>query len=473
VKIKDFYPRDVQSLDSGFDFNMLAIQITFAFQNLFISEEREKKVKRNMFTLLLKRFNRRAVVFIDSISDQKGEKGEYVFMVVFLFPEFISELELEKYKKIIYEVGTEYYDSQESYLKKGFLKIKDILSLEEKVKDSEIVLNEDYSFNNALHDFKKGAELFSNNKFEQAFFFIKKALLRFEFNNNIKLIVESYFFLGSALLKLKKYREAQSYFKKLINLSKEINHQKYNELAIFLNGYCAFKIEDYTGALKEFRKLESSELHNVNKFNYYFLYGRVLRLLQLNSNAILFLKKAVDIESQFKNQGKFIKKKAKLYTELGNSIYKMALNIVIAGKINPELFTSYLRDTLYYYNNAIMNFKELNDYYSLIRLLILVGNIYDLLNEDSKSIESYRNSLRFAEISNDIFNRLRSYNLIIQTLAKHEKYESLIKEIDQILSEILPYAFIDLITISNYHKNSDNASLNLPRLYNAYPSSLW
>jgi len=47
---------------------------------------------------------------------------------------------------------------------------------------------------------------------------------------------------------------------------------------------------------------------------------------------------------------------------------------------------------------------------------------------------------------------LKSYKLIIQTLVKLDLHEVLVKEIDEMLAKLVSYAFIDLYTISGFHR---------------------
>lgn len=460
AKIMDFYPKSSQP---KFDLEFISSKIFFAFQNL--NQDDSTRIKRTFFKLPFKDINRKALILLDVLESNNNnkEKDQQSFIVVLLVPDFISDEELDGFKNIISEIGNDYLTTESLIFDKHLEKMEEIFILNEQVRDSEISIDENYSLNEALLDFKNGIEQFSNKKYKQAYFFLKKAYLKFNADNKIKLVLEATFFLSSLLSQLNKYKMAQIYIENLENLSYQLKHQKYYETALFLGGFINYKNEDYENALKKFKKLESLNPQNINKFNFFFLYGRVLRLLKINLDAVTSLQKALEESKHLEDSNELKEKKAQVLVELGHINYSSAINIIVSGKLNQSLYKSSLLKSIKYYEDAIKILHEIENYSGLISIYRLIGNIYELIDEYSLSIKNYRKALNFAEQINDIVSRLQIFSLIIQKLSVLGKYDIIIKETDQILSKTIAYAYFDLFTISNYHRYLGEALLKLGR----------
>ncbi len=450
AKIEDYYPKSIK-----LDFEQMTMQIFIAFQNFYYTEkEKDKKIKpsRSLVKLPFKSINRRSSIFLDSF-EKSGEIGQtQPFIVVFLFPEYFSDEELEYFDNLIYKVGIEYIDLRYSPLKKHFNQINELFLLKEKAQDADIKIDENYSNNDALLDLKKGIIQFSKKVYEQAYFFLKKAHLKFKAENKIQLLLETSFFLGSILSQLKKIKIAREYFEQLEFLSNQLQHQKYYETAIFMEGFCSFKLENYEDALNQFKKLELIETQFINKFQFFYLYGRILRLMEQPAKAIDALLKAKDFSYQMDDSDDFKEKRARLLLELGHTSYNMAVEMIKLGKIDQDELNSYLHNTMDFYEESIKIWTELNNFKSLISTYQLIGNIYGLFNKFIESLVYYRKALKYTESTNDILSRMQIFNLIIQTLTRLEMHEIIIKEIDGMLSKIIAYAYIDLYTIAGFHR---------------------
>lgn len=445
AKVIDFYPKSIQ-----LDYELISLKIFTAFHNFYQSENKDKKIKRTFFKLPLKRLNRKASIFLDSI--EKSDDKFQPYIVVFLFPRHVSDEEIKNFDDLIFNTGIKYLNNELNSLKKDFNKINDLFLLKEKVQDADIEIDDSYSFNDALLDFKKGIEQFSKKKYEQSYFFLKKAYLKLKSENKIKLVMETSFFLGSVLSKLNKIKMAQYYFKELESLSDQLKHQKYYENAIFMEGFCAFKIGNNNEAQKQFKKLETIQIQYINKFQFFFLYGRVLRLVNQNNKALEMLLKAREMYGQIDDSDTNKEKLAKLLLELGHTNYNFAIETVKAGKIDQDKLYSFLNNTIDYYEDSIKVWEETSNYKALIDTFQLIGNIFELTNSLSQSIDYYRQALKYAELTNDVLRRMNIFNLIIQALERLGKHNIIVKEIDEMLSKIISFAFIDLHTISRFHK---------------------
>ncbi len=464
AKIIDFYPHTIKS---KLDLEQITMQIFVTFQNFYAEKEEEnQKIKRTLFKLPINSINRKATIFLDSIEDTESKEDKnQPFIVVVLFPDYVSDKELEQYDKLIYNIGTEFINERKPLLRRHFGKIYDSFLLTEKVHDADISIDDNYTFNDALLDFKRGIELFSKKQYEKSFIMLKKADLKFEAEKKVNLLLETSFYLGSTLSQLKKYKAALDYYEKLESLSNQLKHQKYYETSIFMGGFCAFKNEDYDDAIEKFKKLElkSKELQFINKFNFYFLYGRILRISDQNEKSIAILLKALEWSNQLKESSGIKEKRAKLLLELGHTHYNMAIETTKTGKINQKEIKSYLEKAINFYDDCVKLWEELDNYKELIIIYQLTGNIYEVLNKLEQSVESYRKALKYAEITNDVLSRLQIFNLMVQALVKLELHVVIVKEIDEMISKMVSHAYIDLFTIAGFHRQLGHSLFKLDK----------
>ena len=444
---------------TNLDLNVITTQILIAFQNFFYNEEKNI-INRTLFKIPISNIIRKARIFVDSL-DKEGKIKP--LLVVLILPDYVSDKILENFDDIILNIGEEYLDSGTTSLDGKYEKICEDLMLQQKVQDSEIIIEESYTQQDALLDFKKGIEVFSKQNFEQAYYLLKKVHVKFSTENNMKLTLETTFFLSTALSQLKKYDAARSYYEELEKLADKLQHQKYKETSIFMQGFCAYKTEEYSDALKKFLILESTETQFINKFQFYYLYGRVLRLKGQNQNSILILKKALDFGVNLNQSTDIKEQRARLLLELGHVNYNTAVMVLKAGRIDQDSLDSFLKETMSYYNESIKIWEELENINNLMYSHQLVGNLYEILNEFTNAIESYEKALNYAELSNDVMSRLKIFNLIVEMREKLGMHEIIIKEIDEMLAKVRPYAMLDLFTISSYHTKLGKALITTGR----------
>ncbi|MFX0070496.1 MAG: hypothetical protein ACFFAO_05330 [Candidatus Hermodarchaeota archaeon] len=459
IKIIDSFPK---TLIVEYDRDFIALKIFTAFHNFYQNGEEINQIKRTIFKLPMNNINRRALIFIDTIRIDNNRTNPYI--IVILFPDYLIDKELDEYKNLIYEIGIEYFEKKELIFQKNCRYILEQFKKKEKVKDAEISLEPTYNEENALLDFKEGLELFAKKQYEQAYYFLKKANLEFEQINNLDLRIKSSFYLSSTLLQLNKYDAAQNLLKILERISYESNSIEYYEKALYMEGICAYKNENYKKSLKYFKKLETTDLQYIDKYNFYYLYGRVLRLSNSYSNAILSFENALKISSQQTIQNKKEQSNARLLIELGHTKYSEAIKLATEEKLENSIsFKSYLRETIEYYRKSTKIMKKSDNFSGLIIVFQLIGNIQELLGNYIYSNDNYRKAMQYTEISNDVPNRLKIFNLIIQNLAKLNQYEKIVEEVDQMLAKIISYAFVDLFTIGKYHRQLGEAFFMLEK----------
>jgi len=444
IKVEHLYPKSI-----NLDLEQIAMQIFISYHNFF-SKDKNEEINRSFFEIPIKNIIRKAKILIDSIENERNNE-KIPFIVAILFPDYILNDVLKKFENIMEQVAIWFLKRDDTPLSEMYNKIYDLLVSEQKIKNSEIVIDESYTLNLSILDFKKGIEAFSKKKYEQAYFLLKKAFLKFKNENNVNLILDSLFFIATTLSELKKFTFAQNYYEELETLARSLNHQKYLETALFMEGFCAYKIEEYELTIQKFTALEKLEREHINKFQYYFLFGRILRLTGQNEMSLEKFQLALNISKKIESTDKEVEKIAQLLVEMGHVYYQMVIKIIKRGNINNSFQNSLLRKAINYYDDSIIIWKKIENIERLMIVYLLIGDIYNILNEPDLAIQNFNNSLKYAEISNDVIGRMQIYNQLIQQYQKTQQYNVLITLLDQVLSKLRAYAFIDLQTISNYH----------------------
>ncbi|TFG05829.1 MAG: hypothetical protein EU539_08890, partial [Promethearchaeota archaeon] len=214
VRILDHHPTFVSK---NHDIDLIALKIFSAFQNLYQKEEEVDQIKKTFFVIPIKNINKKALVYIDTLVEKKDHN--YPFIIVFLFPDYLSELDLHEYKNSVYEIGAEYFKEGGALFRKHYQDILEKFKSRELVKDADISIKPTYTLQEALLDFRKGLEDYSKEDYEGSYFLIKKAYLKFIELDKSELLIKSNFYLSSILLKLKKYEVAGELLRDLEKIS--------------------------------------------------------------------------------------------------------------------------------------------------------------------------------------------------------------------------------------------------------------
>ncbi|MHA1723667.1 MAG: hypothetical protein ACTSXH_02335 [Promethearchaeota archaeon] len=113
-----------------------------------------------------------------------------------MVPDYFSEENLTDFDFILKNIGSIYNKTNKIELKNYYEQVLEKYELSQKIQDSEILLDEGYTLNNALKDFKEGIQLYTRGKFEPCYYLIRKAHKRFISLNDSKLILESTYYLA-------------------------------------------------------------------------------------------------------------------------------------------------------------------------------------------------------------------------------------------------------------------------------------
>ena len=154
---------------------------------------------------------------------------------------------MEIFDNILQNIGMEYIETEVQILEKKFNQINELFILEQSVKDSEISIDENYLITNALQDFKTGLEQYKKKELDRSYFLFRKAHSKFELESQLNLLLETTYFIGTILIEKNKFKAARDYFQKLETLAQQLQHEKYYEKGIFMEGYCDYQENNYRG----------------------------------------------------------------------------------------------------------------------------------------------------------------------------------------------------------------------------------
>ena len=440
------------------DLDYITMQIFFTFENFYLNSEKSQNQEPIIFTTPIKNIDKLARIMVRRIEEEEKEKS---LIICLLLPDFIEKEDLTIYDTYIKELLLNYDSEGELSLKHFYQKIQEKFRSSRAAQDPTIQIDQTYTQQKALLDFKKGLQLYSKEKFEKAYFLLKKASLKFKETNQLKLLLQVTFLIGNILSQNRKYSLAREYFQDLIELAEKLKNQKYVEQGNFLHAFCSFKLHEYLESLKKFMKLEVMSLSHLDRAKYYYIYGKTLLQTEFNARATDILGKSLDLYSQKEETKSIKRRKSRLLIELGHANYKLAIDMVKKGSINRHIFGSFLEKSIVKYKESIAYLLELDDIPKIMKTYQLIANIYMNQQELEKAIENLRKALKYAKLSNNVVNRLQIFNSIVQNLAQLDKHQLLVKELDEMLSEIRTYAYIDLYTIANYHRQLGNSLMKL------------
>ncbi|MHA1148071.1 MAG: tetratricopeptide repeat protein [Promethearchaeota archaeon] len=452
VKIIESFPKKRE------DLLMVATNIFMAYHYFYKKDGEEHTFDRLLFNLELNNINCKARILLDSIERKKRMEP---FIIVLLLPDFFPESSIKKFDKILHNISMEFLEQKSLILKKYYRKIEETFELEQKVQDSNIILDDSYDLTTALIDFKKGLELFQKKELDKSYFLLKKSNLKFQQLNQPKLILESDYIIASILAQRRKYATALEFYKRLELNAKQLDQLKYYEHARFMQSFCYYNEEKYENALQLFSELLKIDLKFIPLFQFYTLYGRTLNKLRNHDQALIYLEKALELSYIERDSREMEEKRAYVFIELGNINSLLAYQRIHAGKIDKNTYDSLLANSIAAFKEAASIWKNFQNFPELITTELLIAGLYEALNNLDDAFEHYQIALNSAEFSNDVGSKFYIYNQIIQILSSLGNYELLVKELDRILHETISIAFMDLFTIAGFHKQLGEALIKI------------
>jgi tetratricopeptide (TPR) repeat protein len=455
-KLVQFYPESSNS-----DYESYAIQFFMTFETVFGSSS-DKGFKKTEITLPIAALERTALINLDVIENTQVRGGLLPFILVLMIPErFPSEKNLN-FKPAIEKTIKDYKNVRSANLKILVDECLDVYNKWRYLEEEEKFNIDSYSLTTAVNDFKSAIAFFQSKNFENAYNLLKKAFRKFEADKNTKLLLECAYLLATIELTLKRYEKAIGYFDQVIPLATEVQHTKYLEIAQFMTGFCNYKIEKFEDAIIQLRKLNPETSTNINKIQFHTILARCLMKVGNLDEALTNLNQALQIIEKQPSTDALKAQKAQIFYDLSIIQYQKATNILrVKGFSAKEEYDSQLLQAIKNLQNSYEIWQLLNDYNHAISCLKLMGNLYEVFGNLEKTLDCYLLALKTIEAKNDMGNKVKITSRIIQIQARLNKWEDVIKIIEDILFHISDYAFIDLLTLANLHKELGNARWKL------------
>ncbi len=353
--------------------------------------------------------------------------------------------------------------------------------MKEKKKNLEN-LESSYSLTIAVEDFKQGVQLYQSKNLEAAYTLIHKSLLKFQLENQSKLILESNYLIANILFQLEKFIPAIKYFQELKILATNLQHKKYLELSSFMLAFCQYKTKNYKKAFEIFKNDLSDPIEYVNKLQFFTFRGRTSSKLGYREQAIQQFKKAIAIcqkdQSGIKTEGQ----KAQLYNEIGLELYYTILDEIKASGLSYfndlEQKSQAFSQSIEYFQKAIEIWEKNGEMKKFISTIQIIGNIYGYLKNSNKQIEHYKIEMQKSEEINEFEQYIKISRNLTRILTNLHHYEDLVSLLQKVISVLNQNGVNDFIAIAEFHlklgkilmrlKQNDNALFEFITALNIY-----
>ncbi len=441
-EIVDVYPKS----DVG-DLEKLTSQIFTSYQ--FLGDSSHKSFRKKLVTIPINRFNRKAKVLFDILTKSEEKEEILPFIVVVLVPDYLADEELKIYDKIMITISDKYLKGKNNVLEMFYEELKKILVSNQEItlKEPDIEISENYSYTAAVEDFQAGVRLFKTRNLDRAYQTLKKVLLKFEQENNKRLIMEVLYIIASLFTQKKNYRVAMETFKRLEELAEELQNQKYLEISIFMQGFSAYKIENYFAAFRKLKKIDIARAKFINKFQILTIKGRILINLEKYDEALEVLLNALKISVNMEKSDTIKKQQSELLYEIGDVNFRIAIKNIKEFGINQfENYKIYFEAALSNFEKATNLLSESRDHEILIQIYEIMGNINEFLKNNEKFLEYYEKALKIAKKYENYRKTIDLFKRIIQKQEQLQMREKNIERLNDFLTNIEKYKFVDLFT---------------------------
>jgi hypothetical protein len=461
---------DIYPIPEVGDPEKLAIQF-FTFYQLFY-DNTDVPYQKTYFTIPLNNLNRKAKILFDVISDQNVRGGFRPFIIALLVPDYYKDKELNVFNEILLKISQDYI---ECLLNNAAFSLKKFYSEIVQIYDKKLLFHEEkprvdeyYSYTIAMEDFQAGVNLFKSKNFEGAYKILSKVLLKFEKEEHRHLMMEVIYLIASIFIQQRQFKLAKSKFKQLRVLANQLDHEKYYQVSLFMEGFCAYKNENFMSAKKKLEKIDILKAEYINNLQYYVIYANIMEYFEKYEDAIDHLEQAL-VKSKNMGDSEFnYKQKAQIYYELGINSTKLAINNIQGLGIHSKKKHEFLlKKAINYFKETIKIVKILDDYNKLISLYQLIGDLYGSLGNYDNFFIYYQEALKFTSNSNNDGKRINLINKISQKQIQLKLYEDNVNLLEQFFTDEQNLKFIDKFTISNLYYQFSRSLLNVGKTQEA------
>ncbi len=437
------------------DPEIIAINTFMTYQNLYSSGS-NTKFERTFLAMPLKSQKHISRVMFDVADDEEVRGGLRPFFCGIFIPDRFLEKEIVQFDPILEKVSARYKESSSDIdLEEFDEEISNKMELLSAQKEVQVVLDSSYSLTNAIEDFKKGVLQFKEKNWESAYTLIKKSMMKFEEENQIKLHMESTYLLATILTQLRKYEAAIDYFKSLHKLAKKMEYNKYIELSQFMKGFVNYKLRNYLETKEIFSKIEIDGSKFINKLQFYSLCGKINKKLELFEIAIDYYNKALEHSFTMDESKGLKKQRGQVLFELGLVHYQFAISKLKKKGITSESamknIKPFMNHSIDYFKSAVKVLETLHDFRKTGKIYQIIANIYGFLQETEKQANSMMQALEMNRKIDNLSQQIEITNEIIRLMETQEKYQKIIKIIQSTLQNLKQQAFVDSYTLAIFH----------------------
>ncbi|UYP46867.1 hypothetical protein NEF87_003152 [Candidatus Lokiarchaeum ossiferum] len=436
------------------DVDMIALNIFSTFQMVF-GESTDVSFKRTVLTMPMNSQKVIARIVLDIIPDTDVRGGFMPFIVVILIPDFLPEDKISSFDEILAKIVSNYKEHHGISLSNYKGEILNAFSLAQQIIEDHISIDVSYSLTSAVDDFKKGVGLYKQKNWNTAYMLFRKALLKFQQDNQTKMVMEATYLISSILVQLKKFQPALIYYTNLVPLATEMSHQKYKELGLFMQGFCHYKMRDFMDAMDTFNQLPIFQSQFVNKVQYFSLKGQTQANLQMHQEAIESLSQASLLLSQQPVTQMLQKQHAQILNDLALQYYKSVISLLktqgFFHHAQGDELQDQLKTAISYYIRAISLWDLLGDYKNSIRAHQMVGNIYGFLLNPSKQLDHLLTALDKVDQLNNYALKLNIAFQIVEIYESLKEYDAIIHFLQNLGAQLTNNAFVDLLSIAKIH----------------------
>lgn len=452
---------DKISRDNSIDLEEITLQIFQSFQLVFGNAADVSFDKTNFF-LPLKSVHKVAKIFLDSIENQEVRGGRQPYAIIILLPEEFVTDNLPAFDDLLQNMSTYYANERNIDLSSYFDEIIDVYLGQQFQEDLNIEIEKGYSFNAAVNDFKRGLEFFQKKNYNSAYLLIKKASIKFEKEEQVSLVSETQFLMGTILAQRGRYAAALDYYKKLIETSKENQRDKYLEQGIFMAGFCYHKMNMDGEALEYLQEIDVQTIKKIQPLKYLLVLARIYQNLKMHVKSARTYRDALGIVLDMPEDESNLTTKAQIYYSLGVDYFRIALASLRAlGMNHLDAVEEHLTKAIKALNSSTEFLKKTGDYRSLISTYKLIAQIYGFKNQKKEQIRYLYEANQTAIESNDIIAQVRIIDLIIRIHESLNQYNEIIDLIDDVFGSISTNTFIDMYSVAKLHQKKGEAFLNL------------
>ncbi|GAB4309705.1 MAG: hypothetical protein Kow0069_09180 [Promethearchaeota archaeon] len=436
----------------GVDVELVAIRVFMTMETVF-GDEGAARFERTLLSLPIKSEGRVALVVFDAKEDPDVRGGKRPFVVFALVPEENADHDrVAKLSPLLEAVAGQFQSTGSVDLEAFVPRLRVALAGDALSGEFRRELDEAYSLSAAVEDFQRGVELFRRKELAAAASLLRRAHLKFAREGHVALRVEAAFALANALTNLRRYDLALNYYEELVDAGKSGN-AKYYERAMFMAGFCHYKLGNPAAAVGAFEELSAAlkgsdrTRRRVNPCRFHAIFARALvelgdldrAALEYAESLACFAREGVDATRS--------EEVAELAFELGDLRMRTG---------NPEAAVDQLEEAAHAFGRLELPGAQLRAVASLKRALRLSGR------PGGPAFEEVTRSLyELAGRVGDVPTKLAAAELLLDEHLRDGDHEAVVRLLEDFLSSTRHGGFLDRRALARFFSALGDAYFEL------------